>query len=85
LYFSMLSGLFTLQLLSVMLADVCVNSPPVCATTAIRLMKMKTDSQTLIEFLLPTITSYADSLAPEALDERQRVHILVEKLNSVKS
>ena len=77
-----LAGLFTLQLVDVILADVLVNGPASCAGAARRYMRLKAGAVDggLRAILQPTLRTYRDSLAEEAVEERKRVDVLIGKL-----
>ncbi|CAB3407769.1 unnamed protein product [Caenorhabditis bovis] len=69
-------GLFTLQRLALIIADVtvCVSS---ARQRAQKLFAMKMSDGKLSEMLLPILEEYVDNLGEEAVDERRRVNELI--------
>ncbi|VDD95331.1 unnamed protein product [Enterobius vermicularis] len=67
------AGLYTLQRIVLILADVCVNGSSVCRTRALKFGSI----------LLQILEEYEINLGAEAEEERKRVRLLMARLSSL--
>uniref|UniRef100_A0A914XS68 Beta-catenin-like protein 1 n=1 Tax=Plectus sambesii TaxID=2011161 RepID=A0A914XS68_9BILA len=70
-------GLFTLQLVALVLAEVCINGAHSCRDRASKLLNMKGGSLNQVKDVL---IEYMDNLGPEATKEKERANNLIAKL-----
>ncbi|VDK54181.1 unnamed protein product [Anisakis simplex] len=77
------SGLYTLQRIALILADVCVNATPQCRLRANRLLQMRTGSSKINKLLIPILEEYDINLAAEADEERKRTRLLIARLSAI--
>ncbi|KAK0423234.1 hypothetical protein QR680_008041 [Steinernema hermaphroditum] len=66
------AGLYTLQLVSLILTDVCVGSH-VCLSRAEKVFRMKTKNGNVLAHLGPVLEDYIEHLGEEAVEEKKRV------------
>ncbi|VDO87450.1 unnamed protein product [Haemonchus placei] len=73
------AGLYTLQNLSLILADVCAHTSS-ARHRASKLFSMKMKQEKITKILLPLLTEYQANIGEGGDDERRRVDLLVAKL-----
>ncbi|TKR95884.1 hypothetical protein L596_009994 [Steinernema carpocapsae] len=76
------AGLYTLQLASQILAEVCVGANA-CLKRASKLLRMKTKNGNVLDHLKPVLEGLIAHLAEEAHEERTRVTRLLEALGGM--
>uniref|UniRef100_F1L3Q7 Beta-catenin-like protein 1 n=1 Tax=Ascaris suum TaxID=6253 RepID=F1L3Q7_ASCSU len=76
------AGLYTLQRIALILADVCANANPLCRARANRLLHMRTGSSRINKHLIPILEEYDINLAAEAEEERKRTRLLIARLSA---
>ncbi|KHN88155.1 Beta-catenin-like protein 1 [Toxocara canis] len=76
------AGLYTLQRIALILADVCANANPQCRARANRLLQMRAGSAKINKYLIPILEEYDINLAAEADEERKRTRLLIARLSA---
>lgn len=71
------AGLFTLQLIDLIIADICVNGRPSIRSKVVKLLSMKAGDFVAIKNVL---NEYIDNLGPSAVEEKRRLTSLIDKL-----
>ncbi|VDK79509.1 unnamed protein product [Litomosoides sigmodontis] len=77
------AGLYTLQRIVLILADVCSNAMPGCRNRAVKLFQMRTGNGKLTKHLVPVLEEYEINLGAEADEERKRTRQLIARLNGI--
>uniref|UniRef100_A0A0R3RZL6 Beta-catenin-like protein 1 n=1 Tax=Elaeophora elaphi TaxID=1147741 RepID=A0A0R3RZL6_9BILA len=77
------AGLYTLQRIILILADICSNAMPGCRNRAVKLFQMRTGNGKLTKHLVPVLEEYEINLGAEADEERRRVRQLIARLNVI--
>ncbi|MFH4977245.1 hypothetical protein AB6A40_003954 [Gnathostoma spinigerum] len=76
------AGLYTLQRVVLILADVCANGIPACRERTMKLLQMRTGNGKLSKHLIPILEEYELNLGAEADEERKRTRLLIARLSS---
>lgn len=76
------AGLYTLQRIVLVLADVCANATSSCRSRAIRLFQMRTGNGKLSRHLFSVLEEYEVNLGAEADEERKRTRLLIARLSA---
>ncbi|VDN56641.1 unnamed protein product [Dracunculus medinensis] len=77
------AGLYTLQRIVLVLADVSVNGSSSCRNRAIKLFQMRTGNGKLSRHLIPVLEEYETNLAAEADVEKKRTRLLIARLSNL--
>uniref|UniRef100_A0A0N5ASZ8 Beta-catenin-like protein 1 n=1 Tax=Syphacia muris TaxID=451379 RepID=A0A0N5ASZ8_9BILA len=77
------AGLYTLQRIVLVLADVCANGSSVCRARAMKLFQMRTGNNKFSRHLIPVLEEYEINLGAEAEEERKRTRLLIARLSSL--
>ncbi|CAG9536204.1 unnamed protein product [Cercopithifilaria johnstoni] len=77
------AGLYTLQRIILILADICSNAMPGCRNRAVKLLQMRTGNGKLSKHLVPVLEEYEINLGAEADEERRRTRQLIARLNGI--
>ncbi|CAJ0955018.1 unnamed protein product, partial [Mesorhabditis belari] len=84
-YFDLLDGgLYTLQNITLLLADICAHTNS-ARQRAIKLFNMKTKQEILSKHLIPVLSKYAENLGEQADEERNRVDLFIARLNAAEN
>ncbi|KAH7697823.1 DUF1716 domain-containing protein [Aphelenchoides avenae] len=74
------NGLYTLQRVVLVLAEVCCNGPVQCRDRAEKLFKMKLKNPSLIHHIGPVLHEFHENLGDDADLQKQRVESLLIRL-----
>ncbi|KAK6106480.1 Catenin-beta-like Arm-motif containing nuclear family protein [Brugia pahangi] len=77
------AGLYTLQRIILILADICSSAMPGCRNRAVKLFQMRTGNGKLSKHLVPVLEEYEINLGAEADEERRRTRQLIARVNSI--
>ncbi|KAI1729644.1 catenin-beta-like, arm-motif containing nuclear domain-containing protein [Ditylenchus destructor] len=76
------SGLYTLQRIAFIIAEVCANGSPGCRERALKMMRMKLKNQTLSDLLEPILREFHENLGEDADFQKIRVERLIINLQN---
>jgi beta-catenin-like protein 1 len=74
------NGLYTLQRVVLIIAEICVNGPIECRQRAENLFRMKLKNASVADHLQPVLNEFMESLGDEADVQKQRVEALLVRL-----
>ncbi|VDM98064.1 unnamed protein product [Thelazia callipaeda] len=76
------AGLYTLQRIALIIADVCVNATSGCRNRALKLLQMRTGNAKISKYIVPILEDYEINLGAEADEERKRIRHLIARLTT---
>uniref|UniRef100_A0A915CXN4 Beta-catenin-like protein 1 n=1 Tax=Ditylenchus dipsaci TaxID=166011 RepID=A0A915CXN4_9BILA len=79
------NGLYTLQRVTLIIAEVCVNGPTVCRERAAKIFRMKMKNPSLSDHLEPILREFHANLGDDADIQKQRVESLIIKISEISS
>ncbi|VDM08731.1 unnamed protein product [Wuchereria bancrofti] len=77
------AGLYTLQRIILILADICSSAMLGCRNRAVKLFQMRTGNGKLSKHLVPVLEEYEINLGAEADEERRRTRQLIARVNGI--